>query len=235
MFEEFANWLVQVVIYLVKFAKFLIFALMIIKSIMVLQGEPNKGDYGRASTSTGTGSGRIVSNLPEAVSLTGTPVVIDGDTLRIGDELIEISGIDAPELGQPCGSAAAHFNDQSDGQTETFDCGLVAKNALEKIIEEGNGIITCVSYERDWREHLVGHCEVQYNIGSVYPWITLDRHMVATGWALVQPRLNGVLISNYSDAEDWAHDGSRGLWAGTFTPPWEWRFSVEGLRQSAKR
>jgi endonuclease YncB( thermonuclease family) len=49
--------------------------------------------------------------------------VIDGDTLALGATVVELEGIDAPELGQRC----------LDGST-LYDCGLSAAFELEKIL-----------------------------------------------------------------------------------------------------
>lgn len=40
----------------------------------------------------------MIIALASAVALTCTPAVIDGDTLRCGDERIRLLGIDAPEI-----------------------------------------------------------------------------------------------------------------------------------------
>ncbi|MDE3078941.1 MAG: hypothetical protein KGI94_02780 [Paracoccaceae bacterium] len=39
--------------------------------------------------------------------LTGTPRVIDGDTLAFGPRHVRLMGIDAPELAQRCGTGRA--------------------------------------------------------------------------------------------------------------------------------
>ena len=50
--------------------------------------------------------------------------VVDGDTLQIGDKVVDLYGIDAPELGQLC----FHDNDWN-------RCGQAAAFELKKLIE----------------------------------------------------------------------------------------------------
>ena len=165
--EKFGSWLLDVLGAVANFVVWISFAAMIIKTITALQGEFSTGD-GRASKPIGTGSGRVISNLPDAVTLTGSPVVIDGDTLRIDDELIELTGIDAPELGQPCVSATTVSSDRSDGKSQTFDCGLAAKSALEKIIEEGDGKIPPLGQRLDCPRPS-GPCGLRLALASAHP------------------------------------------------------------------
>ena len=66
-----------------------------------------------------------------AMYATGAARVIDGDTVEITGTAFRLSGIDAPELGQPC--------IRSDGVA--FDCGEVAMRGLEKAIAGGE--VTC--------------------------------------------------------------------------------------------
>lgn len=53
----------------------------------------------------------------------GRLMVIDGDTLSLNGELIQLAGMDAPELGQQC----------LDGET-LYACGLAAAFGLQKIL-----------------------------------------------------------------------------------------------------
>ena len=51
--------------------------------------------------------------------ITGTPKIIDGDTLELKGQAIRLYGIDAPELGQACTI-----------KERPYDCGMVARTAL---------------------------------------------------------------------------------------------------------
>jgi len=48
----------------------------------------------------------LITSSALAETVTGTPTIIDGDTLKIGTTKIRLHGIDAPEVAQPGGRAA---------------------------------------------------------------------------------------------------------------------------------
>mgnify|MGYP001145629285 CR=1 FL=1 len=55
------------------------------------------------------------ASIAHAETIAGAARVIDGDTLEIGETIIRLADIDAPELGQKC-----------DGPTALRSCGKVA-------------------------------------------------------------------------------------------------------------
>ena len=57
--------------------------------------------------------------------LTGEPVIIDGDTIKIAGERIRLHGIDAPETDQTC----------KDENNEEWPCGQEAMFVLTRIVE----------------------------------------------------------------------------------------------------
>ena len=71
-----------------------------------------------------------------AGGLAGEPAqhvsVIDGDTLQVDGRIVQLFGIDAPELGQSC------FHDGS-----WYQCGLTAAFELQKLIKLENATVTC--------------------------------------------------------------------------------------------
>ena len=62
--------------------------------------------------------------------------VTDGDTIRIGEERIRFSGIDAPELKQTCLYQEIEFN-----------CGEFSKNLL--IVKISNQEVNCIRESKD--------------------------------------------------------------------------------------
>lgn len=63
----------------------------------------------------------IACSFPaSAQTLTGTPYVIDADTITIGHERIRLQGIDAPETDQIC----------LDSKGVVWSCGTVAHDRL---------------------------------------------------------------------------------------------------------
>ncbi|WP_270936699.1 thermonuclease family protein [Falsiroseomonas oryzae] len=124
--------------------------------------------------------------------------VVDGDTLRLGDRTVRLAGIDAPERGQPC----------SDQAGRTFDCGAAAAEALSRLVN-GRSVV-CVVSGRDRFGRGLGQCTAA---GA-----ELNAGLVRAGWALSQGD-DATLLA----AEVEARRAARGLWAGGFTRPEEWR------------
>ena len=133
-------------------------------------------------------------------SLTGRASVIDGDTLEIRGTRIRLHGIDAPESGQECSVRGKRSR-----------CGQRAALALADKI--GKATVSCEPKDRDRYGRMVAQCFV--NGEDLGEWLTLN------GWAVAY-----VYYSyEYTRAETVAKAGLRGIWAGEFVLPWEWRRS----------
>jgi len=122
----------------------------------------------------------------------------DGDSLRLGGQRIRLSGIDAPELHQTC------QNDKG----KPYPCGVLAKRQLERTIK-GPGL-KCETVATDRYGRSVAACTVNGR--------DLSDVMVRSGWALDTTR-DGVYLA----AEAEARRARRGMWAGTFEEPADWR------------
>ena len=134
-----------------------------------------------------------------AEPIIGRASVIDGDTIDVHGERIRIWGIDAPESGQTC---------QRDKQD--WRCGTDAAFALDNMLARRP--VTCRQKDRDRYGRTVATCRVgDVDIGG---W------MVREGWALDYRRYSKAA---YAADEDVARTEQRGMWAGEFMPPWEWR------------
>ncbi len=130
--------------------------------------------------------------------MAGIASVIDGDTLEIHGQRIRLHGIDAPESRQFC---------RRDGKP--WQCGKDAANALaEKIARRP---LRCEDLGRDRYKRIIGRCAVAGE--------DLEKWMVSEGWALAYRRYS----LDYVDEEGDARAAQRGIWAGEFIPPWEWR------------
>jgi len=131
----------------------------------------------------------------------GVPSVIDGDTIEIHGQRIRLNGIDAPESAQLC----------LDASGKKYRCGQRASLALADFLE-AHRPISCIEVDRDRFRRMVAVCTAGgVDIGE---WI------VRKGYAVDWPRYSAGF---YAKAETDARIAKRGLWAGAFDRPWEWR------------
>lgn len=126
------------------------------------------------------------------------PYVIDGDTLKIGETRIRLIHIDAPEMAQIC----------SDNEKTIF-CGLKAREYLVKLLEFS--IVECISEGEDKYGRLLANC--------VANEIDINKNMVQSGWAVINPKYSRKYIHEQAAAKD----RKVGIWGYEFTMPWEWR------------
>ncbi len=157
----------------------------------------------------------IEQELPIAERLTGPAIVTDGDTIRIGTRTIRLQAIDAPEMSQTCRNSAG----------TDYLCGRDAKDHLASLI--GDFAVTCESMARDPQDRygrMLGFCRRAPDGPS------LNLAMVRAGQAVAYRRyIEGrPHEAAFISAENEARDAARGMWAGTFTLPWEWRAARRG-------
>ena len=124
--------------------------------------------------------------------------VIDGDTIKIGNEKIRFSGIDAPELNQYC------FKDE-----KKILCGVLAKKALLKKI--GNKIPKCVIEGKDIYKRILAECFINEK--------SLSKFLVRNGYAFAYRKYSKKFIQD----EEVARKNKLGLWSMKFDYPWKFR------------
>jgi len=124
--------------------------------------------------------------------------VIDGDTIKIGNEKIRFSGIDAPELNQYC------FKNE-----KKILCGVLAKKALLKKI--GNKIPKCVIEGKDIYKRILAECFINEK--------SLSKFLVRNGYAFAYRKYSKKFIQD----EEVARKNKLGLWSMKFDYPWEFR------------
>lgn len=129
--------------------------------------------------------------------LIGRPHVVDGDTLELDGARVRLEGIDAPELGQMCLASSG----------AAWGCGKAARDRLKSKTVMGS--VRCV---RDGFDRYLRTLAVCY-AGDV----DLNAALVRDGWALSLRR------GPYGAEENEARTARRGLWAGAFIAPWNWR------------
>jgi endonuclease YncB( thermonuclease family) len=143
--------------------------------------------------------------------------VIDGDTLQVEGTVVQLYGIDAPELGQLC---------ESNGRL--WRCGVEAALALGKVVTLNKSSLHC----SPWGKEGVGApdpppatilevCEAGSEDLAVL--------MLHNGHALALPGA----FPDYAAAEQQARDAGLGIWHSDFVAPWDWRPGVQSpSRQS---
>lgn len=130
----------------------------------------------------------------------GPPTILDADTVKMDGETLRFKHVDAPETKQLCQDADGY----------DYECGVVATNALKTKI--GDSPIRCVVVEK---RKTYGRFLVECSLGE----LALGQWLVANGYALAYRQYS----TRYVEEEDEAKAAKRGIWSGTFMPPWEWR------------
>lgn len=146
--------------------------------------------------------GVVVPSHMEKLWIKPQVEVIDGDTFTFGKERVRLWGIDAPELSQTC----------LDENLRRYDCGKQARNALQFILS--NYQPRCFRLATDRYGRAIAQCyagTVDRDIGAL---------LVTQGWALDDFNYSK---GRYKLAEDLAQSEKRGLHAGPFLRPEEFR------------
>ena len=139
-----------------------------------------------------------VASISAKADVVGLARIVDGDTLEITGTKIRMHGIDAPESKQSC---------LANGKT--YRCGQKATVALSELIGTSN--VRCEGKDQDRYGRVIAVCFVgQTNLNAA---------LVSQGWALAFRRYSTDFVGEEAEAES----SKRGLWAGSFIVPWDWR------------
>lgn len=141
-----------------------------------------------------TGLAYLLTQTRTPAVFSGRARVIDGDSLAVGGVEVRLYGIDAPELFQRCSR-----------EGREVQCGREALRHLVALI--AGQPVTCERRDIDRFGRTVAVCSVD--------GVDLGRAMVAAGQA--------VSYGAYVAEEATARAERRGLWAGDFMPPRDWR------------
>jgi endonuclease YncB( thermonuclease family) len=134
-----------------------------------------------------------------AAEIAGVPRVVDGDTITIADVKIRLDGIDAPETDQVC----------LDRQAARWTCGIEARNQLSRHIADR--AVHCTPTGMDVYRRVLAGCRLDDE--------DLNAWMVRQGWALAFVRYSKAYVADEASARQ----DRRGMWAGAFIAPWDWR------------
>jgi endonuclease YncB( thermonuclease family) len=126
----------------------------------------------------------------------------DGDTIRLGNDVrparIRVFGIDAPESSQSC-----------ERNGETYACGSEATAYLRNLID--GQTVNCTAKAIDRYHRTVASCSIN--------GVDIGAEMIKSGHAVEFRRYTSI----YDGEEQIARNAKRGLWAGAFTDPSEYR------------
>lgn len=124
---------------------------------------------------------------------------IDGDTFAIGETIIRLADIDAPELAQTCDG----------GPKPLRRCGEHVAGLLANRIRGQD--VRCEVREIDDYDRRIARC--RHDGEDLGTWL------VGGGWALAYRRYSERLVP----LEDQARAAGQGIWAARFENPWDYR------------
>lgn len=138
--------------------------------------------------------------------IVGSAHVTDADTIKVAGVKIRLHGIDAPEGNQACSS-----------QGLSYRCGDTATQALKSILL--NQVVRCRPTDHDRRyNRVVGVCYLDATDTDIGAWL------ISQGLAVAFRRYS----SQYVALESAARAAKRGIWAGSFEMPWDYRARAKG-------
>ena len=147
----------------------------------------------------------LAAPFAAAADPAGLPTVIDGDTLEVAGQRLDLYGVDAPEIEQTCGAGG-----------RDYPCGIVARAALMDLTAGAE--VVCRIEGRTQAGGTAATCFAGgYDLGE---------GMAHTGWGVADRELT----DRYVAVEAQARAARRGLWRGPFVLPREWREGRSGGR-----
>jgi endonuclease YncB( thermonuclease family) len=179
----------------------------VLMAIAVLAG--GMAWYAGGGTLAGFGGFASLANLPfiGGKALKGRAYATGADSLRVGAVTVKLSGIEAPESGQRCGTGANRWR-----------CSAVAETALSRLVSGRR--VSCSLSGTDEAGRALGQCSVgEKDIGA---------ELVRQGYVFA----DGSFLARYASQEREARAAKAGLWSGEVERPAAYRAK---LREEAKR
>lgn len=146
----------------------------------------------------------VLAPVRAAEAITGYATAYDGDRIDIRGKRVHLAGIDAPEPAQTC----------ADPNEKLYACGRKAETALQDKIAGQR--ITCSVPATD--ESFPAYALCRLGEEDLSAWL------VDQGLALADRNRVGTYVAQ----EDAARQAKRGIWAGSFTRPSDWRNGARG-------
>ena len=131
--------------------------------------------------------------------ITGVSRVVSGDTITLGQYIVKLFGVAAPDISQTCANASG----------AGYRCGQQSVSWLSEWLADNE--IACHIINRTEQGVLNGVCLLgDYDIGAA---------IVNAGWAVANIRQSKI----YLPYQQQASSNKRGLWQGEFYMPWDWQ------------
>jgi endonuclease YncB( thermonuclease family) len=140
--------------------------------------------------------------------ISGRAIAVAGDLLRVDGMTVHISGVEAPEQGQPCHRANGR----------RWNCASAAKSGLARLVR--GRTVTCTPSSQEAGGYVNARCRV----GAT----DVATELVRRGYVFAASSF----FNSLSSDEDAARDAKAGIWQGDVQRPQEWR---DQEWQNAKR
>lgn len=144
---------------------------------------------------------RVKSHLVFDKKFSGKALVIDGDSIRVGEKEVRLFGVDAPEYKQNC----------FDQNQEEYPCGKISFQFLRKLVASKN--VECVYAEKDKYDRYLGKCW----LGEV----SINEEIIKNGMAVIYNFTESDEKMDQLEAQ--AKEQKLGIWRGSFELPKNYR------------
>ncbi|MCB1509559.1 MAG: thermonuclease family protein [Hyphomicrobiaceae bacterium] len=146
-------------------------------------------------------AGLLAAVVPSGTeTVKGRARAISGDQIRVAGQIVQLSGIEAPELAQTCRNARGRI----------WSCGIVARRLLARLT--GNRAVTCEVQNGSSGAARAGQCKTAAGKD-------LAELMVSRGYAFA----TGTIFASYASAENTAREQKLGVWRGRADKPSDYR------------
>lgn len=157
------------------------------------------GFFAKLFGNSGENNGNLGFNPEDYPAVEGYAEAITGDMLDINGLHVKLLGIESPYMQQTC----------ADKFGQGYACGQKSRNWLQDWLQ--GKMVKCHIISPQNNGRATGVCFAEgYDIGAV---------VVNAGWAVAYTKNTDV----YVPYEQQAGRKKRGLWAGTFYKPWDWK------------
>lgn len=185
-----------------------VFGAALSPAVMRGAGEGTSTSSASQAAMTATGAPLTTGSLRDDDGvLTGRASVVSGHVLKVGNRLVALDGIEAPERAQPCFKSKGR----------KWECGAAARSALRRLVR--GKTISCELKDPSAEGIALAHCRE----GA----LDLAETMVRKGHAFARDG------SAYAAAEEAARQERAGIWQGEVQRPQDWRDKVWGEAKQA--